>query len=86
MSSFSILASGSYITGTMSSSTSAFATSYTPASRADVSDRMVAEGQSASVAQANGRVPSNHVRSPGVFTIGTVPEGGASYTSLDSNV
>lgn len=85
MSTFNTLASGTTITGTLSSATFVRSYTYNPVSRADVSNELVREGQSASVAQANGRVPSNHVTNPGVFTEGTVREGTLSYTSLDSN-
>ena len=84
MSTFNTLASGTFITGTLSSATYAVTTTFAPAVRADIVNN-IREGQTATIAANNARTPSIHVTNPGVFTAGTVIEGTASYPTNDSN-
>lgn len=63
---------------------------FTPVVRADILYRGVEVTYSTSAtlpaaAAAIGRVPSNHVTDPGVFTVGTAPEGTLSNPTNDSN-
>ncbi len=81
-----VLASGTTITQNSNSTT----VTYNPVGRADIFNRGVEVTYSTSAtipsfAAAIGRVPSNHVTNPGVFTLGTVPEGTLSNTTNDSN-
>lgn len=63
---------------------------FTPVVRADILYRGIEVTYSTSstiptAAAAIGRIPSNHVTDPGVFTIGTSPEGTLSNPTNDSN-
>ncbi len=79
------LASASYIVTNGSTTVN-----FTPAVRADISSDglPVTYSTSATIptaAAAVGRRPSLHVTNPGVFTIGTAPEGTLSNPTNDSN-
>lgn len=79
------LASATYIN--INSSTTK---TFTPVVRADIvtSGLEVTYSTSSTIpttAAKVGRVPSNHVTHPGVFTLGTAPEGTLSNPTNDSN-
>jgi hypothetical protein len=63
---------------------------FTPVVRADIvtGGLEITYSTSATIpasAAAKGRVPSNHVTNPGIFTLGTAPEGTLSNPTNDSN-
>lgn len=85
MSTANTLASATFINITSSTTKN-----FTPVVRADIVYRgientLATSATAASIAAANGRTPSSHVTDPGVFTIGTAPEGTLSNPTNDSN-